>query len=85
MVKTPKREFDSRLGHKMKIQITEGEYKTLKGALRRCDAGNDSFATDCFLLGLKLVKARNYSQCNKTFPRHFAMQNVGTNNEERKP
>jgi hypothetical protein len=49
----------------MKIQITEGEYKTLKGALRRCDADNDSFATDCFLLGHKLEKARNYSRSNK--------------------
>jgi hypothetical protein len=53
----------------MKLKVTEEEYRILRGALRRCDAGNDSFATDCFLLGLKLVKTMNYSKSNIKSPR----------------
>ena len=68
----------------MKIQITEEEYKTLKGALRRCDAGNDSFATDCFLLGLKLEKSRNYSQSNKTPRGVLRRKTLVPKNEEKK-
>jgi hypothetical protein len=68
----------------MKITITQREFKTLKGALRRCDAGNDSFATDCFLLGLKLVKAENYSKSNKILRGILRCKTLVPKNEEKK-
>lgn len=49
----------------MRIKITDEEYKTIRSALRICDAGEGPFAADCFFLGMKLEKAKRYSESNK--------------------
>ena len=52
----------------MKLKITEDEYYTLRKALGiandKSHGVDNAFATNCFLLRIKIEKAKNYSKSN---------------------